>query len=141
MSPGYPPGQPGHVPGLFVPHPAALRGASAPAAVGEKLALRRELVAAAVADTQEGVITCSGLAGLCVGAFSAVLSSDCRLQRPLVALGAWARTLAGLVGGSGGAQRTQNQPVLVVIKMWVQMGIVKGDAQPSGLGTHENWGV
>ena len=37
--------------------------------------------------------------------------------------------------GSGGAQRRQNQPALVVIKMWVQMGIVKGDAQPSGLGT------
>ena len=50
-------------------------------------------------------------------------------------LGPWARTLAGLMGGSGGAQRRQNQSVLVVIKMWVQMGIVKGDAQPSGLGT------
>ena len=33
------------------------------------------------------------------------------------------------------AQKRQNQPASVMIKMWVWMGIVKGDAQASGLVT------
>ena len=41
-------------------------------------------------------------------------------------LGAWARALAGLVEGSGGAQSKQNQPALVVIKVWGVDGYSKG---------------